>query len=40
MSTANFAKQKISIPQITEKEAGYMFVYLSYERKIQENEID
>ncbi|MFO0507734.1 MAG: RHS repeat domain-containing protein, partial [bacterium] len=24
-------KQKISIPQITVKEAGYMFVYLSYE---------
>jgi RHS repeat-associated protein len=30
-STASFAKQKISIPQITVKEAGYMFVYLSYE---------
>ncbi|MFM9839314.1 MAG: hypothetical protein ACKVOQ_13685 [Cyclobacteriaceae bacterium] len=30
-ATANFAKQKISIPQITVKEAGYMFVYLSYE---------
>jgi RHS repeat-associated protein len=30
-STANFAKQKISIPQVAVQQAGYMFVYLSYE---------
>jgi RHS repeat-associated protein len=29
--TANFSKQKISIPTVTVKEAGYIFVYLSYE---------
>jgi hypothetical protein len=30
-TSANFAKQKVSIPQVTVKEAGYIFVYLSYE---------
>src|SRR5258706_7377220 len=30
-SSANFAQQKISIPTVTAKEAGYIFVYLSYE---------
>jgi RHS repeat-associated protein len=30
-STANFAKQKISLPTITAKEAGFIFIYLSYE---------
>jgi RHS repeat-associated protein len=30
-SSANFAKQRISIPTVTAKEAGFIFVYLSYE---------
>ncbi|MBY0435940.1 MAG: hypothetical protein K2U26_17755, partial [Cyclobacteriaceae bacterium] len=30
-ASANFSKQRMSIPQITVKEAGYVFVYLSYE---------
>ncbi len=30
-SSANFSQQKISIPTVTAKEAGYIFVYLSYE---------
>lgn len=30
-ASAYFSKQKITIPQITVKEAGYIFVYLSYE---------
>ncbi|NOT76439.1 MAG: hypothetical protein HOP08_16045 [Cyclobacteriaceae bacterium] len=30
-ATANFSKQKVSIPQFTVKEAGYLFAYLSYE---------
>lgn len=29
--SANFSKQKMSIPQVTAPEAGYIFVYLSYE---------
>lgn len=29
--SANFSKQKMSIPQVTAQEAGYIFVYLSYE---------
>ena len=28
---ANFSKQKMTIPQVTAKEEGYIFVYLSYE---------
>ncbi len=30
-TSANFAKQQMTIPQVTVKEAGYIFVYLSYE---------
>jgi RHS repeat-associated protein len=31
--SANFSKQKVSIPTKTVKEAGFMFVYLSYENE-------
>ncbi len=32
-ASANFAKQKITMPQVSVKEAGYIFVYLSYENQ-------